>query len=155
MRLDEAELKRWGLRIGQVVEAPVFIGLRGALGAGKSVLARAIGSGAGVFETMPSPTYNLLMRYPVESGREVVHLDLYRLEAEDELWELGWSQLVSEGEIVLVEWPERAGHLLPEHHWLVDLFVPQDEPLVRDVEVRRIGTPPALPPFPLSVSSSG
>ena len=71
-------------------------------------VARAIGEGAGVRETMPSPSYNLLLRYGTESGGDVVHLDLYRLEGPDELWELGWSQLGEEGEVVLIEWPERA-----------------------------------------------
>ena len=43
MRPDEASLVRWGERIGQTVDTPIFLGLRGPLGAGKSVLARAIG----------------------------------------------------------------------------------------------------------------
>ncbi len=41
MRLDEAGLVRWGERIGETVDTPVFLGLQGPLGAGKSVLARA------------------------------------------------------------------------------------------------------------------
>jgi len=155
VRLDEEELKRWGVRIGQTVEAPVVIALSGPLGAGKSVLARAIGSGVGVAESMPSPSYNLLLRYPTASDRELVHLDLYRLESPDELWELGWSQLGDGPEVVLVEWPERAGALMPPDHWVVGLSVPPGEPELRDVEVRRIGHPPELAPFPMSVSSGG
>lgn len=155
MRLDEHELQRWGLRIGQAVEAPVVIALKGPLGAGKSVLARAIGEGVGVREPMPSPSYNLLLRYATESDRDVVHLDLYRLEGPDELWELGWSQLGDDGEVVLIEWPERAGDLMPPDHWLIDIVSVDGEPLLRDVEVHRIGCPPELPPFPMSVLSSG
>lgn len=155
MRLDESGLQRWGLSIGSSVGAPIVIGLRGPLGAGKSVLARSIGAGAGVFEAMPSPSYNLLLRYTGESGRDVVHLDLYRLDGPDELWELGWSQLGSEGEIVIVEWPERAGEYMPPDHWIIDLRMPDDEPLLRDVQVHRVGQPPELPPFPMTVSTNG
>jgi tRNA threonylcarbamoyladenosine biosynthesis protein TsaE len=155
VRLDEAELKRWGRRIGQTVERPVIIALRGSLGAGKSVLARAIGSGAGVSEAMPSPTYNLLLRYPLASGGALVHLDLYRLESPDELWELGWAQLGEEGEIVLVEWPERAEDLMPPDHWVIRLTVPEGEPTLRDVEVHRSGAPAELAAFPMSVQSGG
>mgnify|MGYP002624174155 CR=1 FL=1 len=153
MRLDEEELKRWGVRIGREVTAPAVLALSGPLGAGKSVLARAIGEGCGVSESMPSPSYNLLLRYPASDDREVVHFDLYRLESRDELWELGWSQLGDTGEIVLVEWPERAGGLLPPDHWVVELSIPEGTPTLRDVAVRRVGNPPELPSFPMSVSS--
>ena len=155
MRLNEAELRRWGLRIGASIETPVLIGLTGPLGAGKSVLARAIGTGAGVQQAMPSPSYNLAFRYATPSGREVVHLDLYRISSPDEVWELGWEQLGTENELVVVEWPERAADRLPPDHWLIALAVPEDRFDLRDVSVGRVGSPPELPPFPMSVSVSG
>lgn len=148
------ELGRWGERIGETVQAPVVIALEGQLGAGKSVLARAIGRGAGVAETMPSPSYNVLLRYATSAEIDVVHLDLYRIESTDELWELGWSQLGDGLEIVLVEWPERAEDLMPRDHWVIALVIPDEEPLLRDIEVRRVGSPPELPSFPMSVSAS-
>lgn len=151
MRLNEAELIRWGESIGAEVAAPVFIGLAGRLGAGKSVLARAIGAGAGVSDPMPSPTYTLVQRYPADEGRQVVHLDLYRIESPDELGELGWGHLGEPGEIVVVEWPERAGELLPPDRWRVHLTVPDGDPLLREVSVRRVGAPPPLASFPMSV----
>lgn len=154
MRLGELELERWGERIGSAIETPVFIALEGRLGAGKSVLARAIGRGAGVVEPMPSPSYNLLFRYPTDSDVEVVHLDLYRIGSPDELWELGWDQLGSGSELVLVEWAERAGTFLPDDRWVIGLSVPDDQPSQRDIEVRRHGSPPELPPFPMSVSAT-
>ena len=148
------ELGRWGERIGETIQAPVVIALEGQLGAGKSVLARAIGRGAGVQETMPSPSYNLLLRYPTPAEIDVAHLDLYRIESTDELWELGWAQLGDGPEIVLVEWPERAEDLMPRDHWVIALVIPDEEPLLRDIEVRRVGSPPELPSFPMSVSAS-
>ena len=152
MRLDQAELARWGARIGETITSPAFVGLSGPLGAGKSVLARAIGAGAGVEGKMPSPTFTLLQAYPARGGRRLVHLDLYRIDSPDDLWELGWSQLPGDVEIVLVEWPERAGALLPADRWLIELTPPVGEPLLRDVEVRRVGSPPELAAFPLSLS---
>ena len=154
MRLDQTGLDRWGRRIGEALATPAVIALTGPLGAGKSVLARAIGAGAGVDETMPSPSHSLLFRYPTPSGRDVVHLDLYRLSSSDDVWELGWSQLGAEHEIVLIEWPERARGLLPRDHWEIELSVPPAHVHLRDVAVRRVGTPPELPGFPMSVSVS-
>lgn len=154
MRLDESELVRWGASIGETVTPPVFIGLSGPLGAGKSVLARAIGAGAGVTDTMPSPSYTLVQRYEASGGRKVVHLDLYRIRSPDELGELGWRQLGGDEEIVLVEWPERAGDFLPSDHWLICLDVSEDDALLRDIEVRRVGSPPALAGFPMSIAEA-
>ncbi len=152
MRLDEASLARWGEKIGETVDTPVVLGLRGELGAGKSVLARAIGKGAGVRAAMPSPSFNLLFRYPARPGREVVHLDLYRVTAPDELWELGWQTLGADQEIVIVEWPERADSMMPADHWLIELSAAPGESELRDVAVRRVGVPPDLAGFPMSVA---
>jgi len=152
MRLDEEELVRWGLRIGASIETPVFVGLSGPLGAGKSVLARGIGEGAGVVGHMPSPTFTLVQGYEAAGGRRLMHLDLYRIASPDEVWELGWDQLLDESRIAVVEWPERAEPLLPPDRWLVEIEPVPGRPELRDVQVTRYGHPPELPTFPLSVT---
>ena len=119
------------------------------------MLARAIGCGAGVMDPMPSPSYNLLLRYKTSDGGIVSHLDLYRIESPDDVWELGWSELGTECDVVLVEWPERAAELMPTDYWLISLDMPDDQPLLRDVEVQSVGRPPELPGFPFSVAVSG
>jgi tRNA threonylcarbamoyladenosine biosynthesis protein TsaE len=145
VELDEPMLKAWGERIGREVAAPVVLALRGQLGAGKSVLARAVARGAGVSGHMPSPTFNLLYRYRAARGVDVVHLDLYRLEDPSEVWELGWAELGAGAEIVLVEWPDRAEALLPSERWDIWLEIPAEEALMRVVRVRRLGAAPPLP----------
>jgi tRNA threonylcarbamoyladenosine biosynthesis protein TsaE len=143
--LTEAELAAWGERVGRESARPLVLALRGPLGAGKSVLARAIARGAGVDAPMPSPTFNLVYRYHGAGGVEVWHLDLYRLEEEEEVWELGWRELGEGDQIVLVEWPERAETLLPRDRW--DIYLEGDGAL-RTVRLERRGSAPALPPLP-------
>ncbi len=145
MVLSEEELARWGKRIGSSVRPPVFLMLRGPVGAGKSVLARAVARGAGVRGAVPSPTFNLVFRYPGVRGRTIVHMDLYRLNDESELAELGWFELGGRGEIVIVEWPERARAVLPGDRWEISLNAPAPGATVRAVEVLRRGNPPGLP----------
>ncbi len=154
MILTEGEVVRWGRRIGREVGTPVFLGIRGQLGAGKSVLARAVARGAGVEGAIPSPTFNLLFRYPARDGLEVVHLDLYRLRDPDELFELGWEELGHGPEIVLVEWPERAGDHLPEDRWDIHLSGLEPGSQRRMVKVHRVGTPPHLPGFPVTLEQN-
>ena len=141
--LDEAQLVEWGHEIGASVETPVILALRGDLGAGKSVLARAIARGAGITAAMPSPTFNLLFEYE-HDGRTVSHLDLYRLEDAEEVWELGWRELGEGDQIVLIEWPERAESLLPEPRWDIYLDPFDDDALRRRVSLESVAQPPAI-----------
>lgn len=133
---------------------PVFLGLKGPLGAGKSVLARAVARGAGVVGPIPSPTFNLLFEYPTARGFTLVHVDLYRIETPEELWDLGWDELGASAEMVLVEWPERAGDYLPRDWWEIHLILPEAGSILREVEVSRFGAPPHLPGFPVTLESS-
>ncbi len=147
MRLTEAQAVAWGRRAGEGARPPLFVGLSGPVGAGKSVLARAIAAGAGVGGFVPSPTFNLVFRYPLP-GRPagaVVHADLYRLRSQEELAGIGWEDLLAERAVLLVEWPERAGDALPADRWDVSLRVLPGEPHLRGAEVRRVGNPGPLP----------
>ena len=152
MILDEVEVIRWGRSIGVAARTPLFLFLIGPLGAGKSVLARSIAHGAGVEGTVPSPTFNLMFRYPSHRGVQVVHMDLYRLSDPDELWELGWEELGSNDELILVEWPDRAEGKLPEHRWEITLAPIAGNRRARSVSVNRVGAPYDLPGFPVSLS---
>ena len=152
MRVTEGELTGWGRRVGAELEPPVFIGLRGPLGAGKSVFARAVARGAGVEGALPSPTFNIVFRYALPGGRAIIHADLFRLRSAAELAGIGWEELVDdEGAIVLVEWCGRAGDELPPDRWEIGLgFVP-GEVDVRAVEIERFGAPVGLPRPPVAV----
>ncbi|MEZ4415122.1 MAG: tRNA (adenosine(37)-N6)-threonylcarbamoyltransferase complex ATPase subunit type 1 TsaE [Gemmatimonadota bacterium] len=133
--LDQPRLERWGRAWGRALRGPAWIGLRGPLGAGKSVLARAIAAGMGVEARMPSPTYNLVLRYPGSEGRVLVHMDLYRLSRAEELDELGWDELPGPDEVVVVEWPERAGPRWPPMATEVELVPVSGAPDLRMVVV--------------------
>lgn len=84
--------------------------LEGELGAGKTLLAKGIASAYGVDpDRVVSPTFALVNRYS-GADRAVYHVDLYRIEKERELVELGLEEIEEEEDAVLiVEWPEKLG----------------------------------------------
>ena len=85
--------------------------LKGPLGVGKTTLARAI---IGAFlpgEEVPSPSFSLVQSYETPD-LEIVHYDLYRLESERDIFELGWEETVGRA-LVIVEWPELLRTQLP------------------------------------------
>ncbi|HEY4529567.1 MAG TPA: tRNA (adenosine(37)-N6)-threonylcarbamoyltransferase complex ATPase subunit type 1 TsaE [Luteimonas sp.] len=85
--------------------------LHGDLGAGKSTLARAWLRALGVTGPVRSPTYTLVERYPLQTGGEALHLDLYRIGDAGELEFLGLDD--ADARLWLVEWPERGLGALP------------------------------------------
>ena len=110
--LDEEELTAEGVTLGQALPPGSVVTLEGDLGAGKTTFIRAIARGLGVAGAATSPTYALVHRYQGRRG-PVFHLDCYRLHSPDEAADLDWEGLLGEGDVILVEWPERAGEWLP------------------------------------------
>jgi tRNA threonylcarbamoyladenosine biosynthesis protein TsaE len=125
--MSEAELVAWGVQLGADAHAPLVIALTGELGAGKTTLAQAICRGYGVTEPVTSPTYAIVQEY--SSPRSpVFHIDLYRIERAEELEQIGWSDIVASGALIIVEWPERAGALLPAGHLPIALDYAAGDP---------------------------
>jgi tRNA threonylcarbamoyladenosine biosynthesis protein TsaE len=113
LRLRADELNRFGEELGRGLARPVVVGLSGELGSGKTTLVQAICRGLGARVLATSPTYALVHHYQDPVGRPVYHVDCYRLKSTDEGRDLGFDDMVREGAIVLVEWPERAGAWVP------------------------------------------
>jgi tRNA threonylcarbamoyladenosine biosynthesis protein TsaE len=124
--MTRGELVAWGEAFGRAATPPLLIALAGDLGAGKTTLAQAICAGYGVTEPVTSPTFALVHRYDAPRS-PVYHLDLYRIERPSELVNLGWDEITLSHALVIVEWPERAGDLIPAGHVAIDLeYAPSD-----------------------------
>ena len=112
MRLRVEELNRFGEQLGQQLHAPAILGFSGELGAGKTTLIQAICRGLGAGVPATSPTYALVHRYDSPSGT-VYHVDCFRLRSSKEARDLGLNDMLRDRANLLIEWPERAGHMMP------------------------------------------
>lgn len=120
---DERSSTRFAANLGRLLQPGDTVLLSGALGAGKSHIAR------GIIRTrldtpelpVPSPTYTLVNVYSEPGGNEIWHADLYRLGDPEDLIELGLEDAVPQA-VVLVEWPERWSEV-PERHLALDLRI--------------------------------
>ena len=91
-------------------EGDIFL-VNGELGVGKSVLIRGMANGLGIKEAMPSPTFTIVNEYIGNS--KIYHFDLYRIVEEFELFEIGFEEYIYSNAISFIEWPYKAGSLLP------------------------------------------
>ena len=112
MRVDLPDLgamTRFGAAIADALRPDDVVALSGGLGAGKTTLARAMLKARGLAGEAPSPTFAIVQPYaPPEVDLPIAHVDLYRIDAEDELIELGLDDYLYDGAL-LIEWPERLG----------------------------------------------
>ena len=115
-------------RLAARVRPGDVIALSGDLGAGKTTFARAFinalpdpdrAPGEAADEEVPSPTFTLVQIYRRQPA-DVWHLDLYRLEHPEEAYELGIEEALGQA-ILLIEWPERLGALLPRERLDIEL----------------------------------
>jgi len=111
---SEAVTAALAARLARRSRAGDVIALRGDLGTGKTVFARAfIRALRSPAEEVPSPTFTLVQTYEGEAGAPAIwHFDFYRLTRPEDVFELGFEEALAQS-IVLIEWPERLGLMLP------------------------------------------
>lgn len=122
---DDLSTDKIGAQLAKIVNPGDLVLLEGELGAGKSALARALIRtllAARELE-VPSPTFLLVLPYKGQ-GWSILHVDLYRLNAPEEVEELGLDD--EPHALVLVEWGERAPKLANRADLRIGLEIPHD-----------------------------
>lgn len=123
--------------IAELLAPGTVIALHGDLGAGKTTFVQGLGFALGVARPVTSPTFTLSTEYQTPHFK-LVHMDLYRLSGPDDLLPIGYPEYLETGAVVAVEWPERAGDLIPPDALHVT-FSLTDDPETRTIAVVRAG----------------
>jgi len=133
---NEAETIEFAKEFSTHLKPGDVVALHGELGAGKSVLARAVMRALGVMDAaLPSPTYTIIQEYEGR-GCRIAHMDWYRLEGVDELEAIGVREYFQPPWICLIEWPERAPELIPPMSIGLTLQCVDDDPEVRLIDMQ-------------------
>jgi len=102
---SEAETIREGENLGRTLESGSIVALYGELGAGKTAFTRGLAAGLGIRTSVSSPTFTIVNEY--SGDIPLFHFDMYRLENENELFDIGWDDYLGRGGVCAVEWSEK------------------------------------------------
>ena len=109
------ETAKLAAAVARRIQAGTVLCLEGDRGAGKTLFVQSLARALGVTDEVTSPTFNLMNIY--EGRMPVYHFDLYRLETEEELDEIGFYEYADEPEgWVVIEWPDKFPDSLPEDY---------------------------------------
>ena len=125
-----------GRKLATQIVRPCLILLNGTLGAGKTTLTKGIVSGleAASEDEVSSPTYTVIHEY----GKDVYHIDLYRLETPEQVRMLGLDEMFDRGGVMLVEWGDAFRRVLPSDT-PVSVWIERGAGDVRAITVEGLG----------------
>ena len=109
---NEQETEALGQRLAAALSPGAVVAYRGGLGMGKTAFTRGLAKGLGYSGRVTSPTFTIVNEY--EGGRlPLFHFDMYRLEDDDALFDIGWEDYRDRGGICAVEWSEQVARAMP------------------------------------------
>jgi len=94
-----------GIKIGKTLKPGCIVALYGDLGAGKTAFTRGVAEGLGITANVSSPTFTIVNEYPGDIP--LFHFDMYRLDSENELFDIGWDDYQDRNGVCVVEWSEK------------------------------------------------
>ena len=112
--VTHSETETWEVakRFAATLKSGDVVCLEGDLGAGKTTFTQGLCAALGAKRAVTSPTFCIVSEHPSKRFL-VVHMDLYRLHSEDDVLQIGWEDYLAHGAVLVVEWPDRAGSLIP------------------------------------------
>ncbi|MBR3055834.1 tRNA (adenosine(37)-N6)-threonylcarbamoyltransferase complex ATPase subunit type 1 TsaE [Candidatus Saccharibacteria bacterium] len=127
MKVDsEQSMLDLGKSFAGWIKRPAVIELVGDVGAGKTTLVRGLAEGLGVTETATSPSFTISKAYALPDGGRLVHYDFYRLNDPGLMAEDLEENLADKRNVVVIEWGESVGEILPEERMRVEIKYNED-----------------------------
>lgn len=111
--------------------------LSGEMGAGKTTFISMLAHHLGVMDAVSSPTYSIINHYRTVAGADLYHFDLYRISGVEEAIDLGIEDILQQGAICFIEWPEIIATILPSDTlWMEIIPVNETQRTLKVIEPR-------------------
>lgn len=104
----------------------------GDMGSGKTTLIKQVVKDIGISENVKSPTFSLVNEY-IENDLIIFHFDLYRINKENELDNIGFYEYLDSGKLCFIEWPNIAIQNIYKDYVLIKISVISDSE--REIEI--------------------
>jgi|TARA_B110000240_G_scaffold54881_1_gene62493 tRNA threonylcarbamoyladenosine biosynthesis protein TsaE len=109
-----SELKSVALQLIQYKKNKNIICFYGEIGVGKTTFIKEICKNLLVDDNVSSPTFSIVNQYKTKENKIIYHFDFYRLETEEEAYDMGYEEYFFQNDLCLIEWPEKIEGLIPE-----------------------------------------
>ncbi|MEJ6749009.1 MAG: tRNA (adenosine(37)-N6)-threonylcarbamoyltransferase complex ATPase subunit type 1 TsaE [Flavobacteriales bacterium] len=109
-----SELKSVALQLIQYKKQKNIICFYGEMGVGKTTFIKEICKNLLVNDNVSSPTFSIVNQYKTKENKIIYHFDFYRLETEEEAYDMGYEEYFFQNDLCLIEWPEKIEGLIPE-----------------------------------------
>ena len=107
------ETEQIAFEFSKTLSGGQVITLDGDLGAGKTAFVRGIAVGLGITDMVSSPTFTIVNEY--RKGKiPLFHFDVYRITSEEEMYDIGWDDYISQNAVVVVEWASNIEQLFSD-----------------------------------------
>jgi tRNA threonylcarbamoyladenosine biosynthesis protein TsaE len=113
------DTEKLGRIIAKCAEKGTVICLDGELGAGKTSLARFIAKELGVKGYIVSPTFTIIKEY--EGRLPFYHMDVYRIDSEDDMYDLGYDEYIYSEGVTVIEWSKLIEGILPDERIKIEI----------------------------------
>jgi len=110
-----SDLKEVAVEVLKLSEVKNIICFYGEMGVGKTTFIKEICKELEVIDNVSSPTFSIINEYKTKNDKFVFHFDFYRLEKEEEAFDIGYEEYFYQGNLCLIEWPEKISLIIPEN----------------------------------------
>ena len=110
-----SELERAATSLLELINDHTIVCFYGEMGVGKTTFIKEICKKLGVEDVVSSPTFSIINEYLTDNDESVYHFDFYRIEKEEEAFDIGYEEYFYQGNLCLIEWPEKISSIIPKN----------------------------------------